>query len=579
MMERVAVYARVSTEDQRERQSIETQIEYAKHYCQREGCFIADLYFDDGVSGTIPFDNRQAGRRLLVDAREGKFKTLLVYKIDRIGRDNLVTHEAVYKLTKLGINIKSMTEVSDRSNPQGRFIFNLFANLAEWEKELIRERTIDGKYRKARSGKFQGGGIPCGYIVNKEKLLQINETSIPGFNLSPSEVVRQIFNWIGKEGMSTIAVAERLNALGIPSPKSSGREKGSVSGKWNCDRIRNIVINTVYMGNYVYGKSKSRHDNTREKVSIPVPPIVEEELWLKAQETLKRNRKFAKRNSKHQYLLRGLIKCNFCGHSYVGQARIVENQHYYRCLRRMGYWKKIYEECPGKGKTVRREWIEGVVWNEIKNWILNPVILEEVISEKLKGYEKENGNSFKRYSKLRDSIEKKKEEKTRILELYRRGTITMEDLDKQLKAIESEQKALLQMREELKSKMIEDLPHEELLKSFREQIEEYSGKLADGSIMFEDKRRIVEKFVKEVRVNMNGRKADCASLIETIPFRKEIEPISLEDAKIVTVYGRDKNTNDKRGLQEADNSANFADVIYHFPFPPKELGVIVNPVL
>jgi site-specific DNA recombinase len=474
-MERVAVYCRVSTEDQKERQSIETQIEYARMFCQKEGYLIFDFYCDDGVSGTVPFDQRDASRRLLEDARERKFKAILVFKINRIGRDNLITLEAVFKLTKLGIDIRSMTKVSDRSNPQGRFIFNLYANLAEWEKEQIRERTIEGKYRKARSGKFQGGGIPYGYLVNKEKLLQINEIPIPGFNLSPSDVVRQMFNWIGEEGMSTIAVGQRLNALGIPSPKSNGKEKESVSGKWNCDRIRNIVINTVYMGTYVYGKSKSRSDNVRETISIPVPPIVDEELWRKAQETLKRNRRFAKRNSKHEYLLRGLIKCNFCGHSYVGQARSDENQHYYRCLRRMGYWKKIYEECPGKGKTIRRDWIEGIVWNEIKNWILNPAILEEVISAKLKGYEKDKGNSFKTYGKLRDSVEKKKEEKTRILELYRRGTITMEDVEKQLEAIESEEKVLLQMGEELKSKMIENLPHEELLKSFRGEIEEYRG--------------------------------------------------------------------------------------------------------
>jgi predicted nucleic acid-binding Zn-ribbon protein len=132
--------------------------------------------------------------------------------------------------------------------------------------------------------------------------------------------------------------------------------------------------------------------------------------------------------------------------------------------------------------------------------------LEEVISAKLKGYEKDKGNSFKTYGKIRDSVEKKKEEKTRILELYRRGTITMEDVEKQLEAIESEEKVLLQKGEELKSKMIENLPHEELLKSFGGEIEEYRGKLEGDSITFEDKRRIIEKFVKEVRVNMNGRK-------------------------------------------------------------------------
>ncbi|MGE5445312.1 MAG: hypothetical protein ACM3SR_12050 [Ignavibacteriales bacterium] len=220
------------------------------------------------------------------------------------------------------------------------------------------------------------------------------------------------------------------------------------------------------------------------------------------------------------------------------------------------------------------------MWNEIKNWILNPVILEEIILEKLKEFEKEKGNSFKRYSKIRNSIEKKKEEKTRILELYRRGTITIEDAEKQLKAIESEEKALLQMGKEIKSKvMIEDLPREELLKSLREESDSYSGKIEDGSISFEDKRRIIERFVKEVRVNVNGRKADRPSLVETIPFRIDAEPISSKDASIVTIYFRDKNTNDERMLQEAINSVNFADVIYKFPFPPKELGVIVNGVL
>ncbi len=545
-MEKVAIYCRVSTEEQRERQSIETQIEHAKQYCQREGYLIADFYCDDGVSGTIPFEERGEGKRLFRDARQGNFNTVLVYKIDRIGRDNLVTLEAVFELNKLGVNVTSMTELSDRSNPQGRFIFNLFANIAEWEKEQIRERTIDGRYRKARSGKIPGGNIAYGYFVNGQKFLEINETLIPGLGLSPADIVRQIFRWIGNEGTSTIAVADRLNALGIPSSRRNRRNRELVSRKWKCDRIRKLVINTVYMGTYVYGKRKSRSDNTREKVLISVPPIIDEEIWLKAQETLKRNLKFAKRNSRNEYLLRGLIKCNFCGYGYVGQSPHRGNQHYYRCLSRMGYFKRAYGECTGKGKLVRRDWIEGVVWNEIKNWILNPVILEEVISEKLKEYEKEKGNSFKRYSKLRDSIEKKKDERARILELYRRGTIKMEDVDKQLQDMESEEKALLQMEEELKSKMIEDLPREELLKSFGKAIVEYGGKLADGSITFEDKRRIVEKFVKEVRVNMNGRKAGYPSLVETIPFRENAEPVSLTDASIVTIYSRDKNTKEGR---------------------------------
>ncbi|HEX3034729.1 MAG TPA: recombinase family protein [Thermodesulfobacteriota bacterium] len=574
-MEHVAVYCRVSTEEQRERQSIETQIEYAKQYCQREGYIIADFYSDNGVSGTIPFDERGAGNKLLLDAKEGKFKSVLVYKIDRIGRDNPVTLEAVFKLNELGVNIKSMTEISDRTNPQGRFLFNLFANLAEWEKEQIRERTIDGKYRKARSGKFPGGIVPYGYVINKEKLLEIDENPIPGYNLSPAYIARQIFNWIGNEGISTIETARKLNDLGVPATKSTGHI-ASVNGKWRHDRIRKMIISTAYIGSYTYGNRKSRRDNTREKVIIPIPAMIDRELWLKAQETLKRNRKFSDRNSKYEYLLRGLIKCNFCNHGYCG-FRKRGGPYYYRCYARLKHYKMIYGECTGRGKAVRGDWIESVVWNEIKNWVLNPVILEEIISAKLKEYEKEKGSAFKTYSRLKGSIEKKQQERTRILELYRKGVITMEDVQTQLEAVESEEKQLIQMAEEHKAKLVENLSHEELIKHFKEEMKVYRDKFESGPT-FKDKQRIVQAFIKEVRVNMNGRKAGRLTLAETIPFRNEIEPISLKDVKIVTVYSRSDSRNKEESLSP-DTNSNFADVIYRFPFPTKDLGVTVNSIL
>lgn len=80
-MEKVAVYCRVSTEEQRERQGIATQIEYAKQYCQREACLIADFYCDNGVSGTIPFDQRKASGRLLRMHGKGSLKLFLCIKL------------------------------------------------------------------------------------------------------------------------------------------------------------------------------------------------------------------------------------------------------------------------------------------------------------------------------------------------------------------------------------------------------------------------------------------------------------------------------------------------------------------
>src|SRR5829696_3698634 len=83
----VVLYLRVSTEEQRERQSIGTQREFGLRYCELHDEHLVDQYPDDGVSGTIPLDQRTEGARLLADARAGRFDIVLIYRLDRLGRD------------------------------------------------------------------------------------------------------------------------------------------------------------------------------------------------------------------------------------------------------------------------------------------------------------------------------------------------------------------------------------------------------------------------------------------------------------------------------------------------------------
>src|SRR5215212_9529273 len=88
--ERVALYLRVSSEEQRDRETIEIQREFLAQYCELYALDVAEVYADDGVSGTVPLHERPEGARLLRDAGEGKFGTVLVYKLDRLGRSLLV---------------------------------------------------------------------------------------------------------------------------------------------------------------------------------------------------------------------------------------------------------------------------------------------------------------------------------------------------------------------------------------------------------------------------------------------------------------------------------------------------------
>src|SRR3984957_7955209 len=99
----VALYLRVSTEEQRERQSTATQNDFALRYFSLHQLQIHQTYSDDGVSGTVPVELRPLGRRLLEDAQLHKFDQLLIFKLDRLGRDTRLILNTVAELEKHGV--------------------------------------------------------------------------------------------------------------------------------------------------------------------------------------------------------------------------------------------------------------------------------------------------------------------------------------------------------------------------------------------------------------------------------------------------------------------------------------------
>src|SRR5215207_6234968 len=115
--ERVALYLRVSSEEQRDRETIEIQRDFLKEYCRLYGLEVVDTYADDGISGTIPLHERPEGKRLLQDAKEGQFGAVLVYKLDRLGRSLLVIVDAHDRLQAAGVALRSATEPIDTSTP------------------------------------------------------------------------------------------------------------------------------------------------------------------------------------------------------------------------------------------------------------------------------------------------------------------------------------------------------------------------------------------------------------------------------------------------------------------------------
>lgn len=425
-----AIYVRVSTEDQAERGTIESQIEYADKYCDLNKIKVVKIYKDDGITGTLPLQERPAGAELLQDAKNKLFNTLLVYKLDRLGRVTRVILNAIYDLEQYNIKLKSMTEPFDTSDASGRFLLTILAGVADLERSNILDRMWLGSNRAAKEGKWLGGIVPYGYFKNADKYLEINETKIDGIDMSEADVIRLIFKLAVTEGLSTVKIATHLNSLNIPpsyvlrSSPSSARRKKATAGKWLPGRIGNMLRSSTYMGIHQYGK---RTNKNREIIERKVPAIISEDDWRKAQSVLTDNQIKSMRNTKNIYLLRGLIVCENCGRRYHGT--VSKGAAYYTCAGRKGYKLNKDKKCIAKSITM--SWLDDAVWEDCMKYINNPELALKNIEEM-----QSNINSHEEEKNLLDAkINDKKVEKERILALYRTGVINMNDITGQLSKI------------------------------------------------------------------------------------------------------------------------------------------------
>lgn len=147
---------------------------------------------------------------------QGKFDVLVFYKVDRLARSLRNFLNIVDFFEDIGVGLRSMTETFDTTTPMGRFAVQMMAAVAELERGTIMERMAMGRARVAAQGRWTGGPVPYGYILDAEGQLIPNWTVRDGYTFSEAEVVQRIFREIGDEGRSGIAVAARLNAEGVP---------------------------------------------------------------------------------------------------------------------------------------------------------------------------------------------------------------------------------------------------------------------------------------------------------------------------------------------------------------------------
>ena len=374
---RAAIYARVSdkSQDGEDKTSISEQTGDMEAYCESKGLTITARYQEVGRGWS---KKRPEFQRMLADARRGRFDTIVCWKSDRLSRGMYPAAALMEVVEAHQIRLEAVLDAIDMKT------FGLMAAIGKIELDNFRERSTMGKRGTAKQGRVPTGGVPYGYRIGDDGRFEVVEEQ--------AEVVRRIFRMYVDEKMGSYSIAIRLTDEGVPTQ----------TGKmlWLQSRVHHILRNATYTGTWVYGRY--RHVSTEDGmkvydqpkdtwIEIPVPQVVDDETWKRAQKLKKQRGTKAKRNTKVVYLLQHLLKCGECGRNFHARASwtttsvrkgkaytydLSTPRRYYMC----NGMQSMRLRCREK-PYIRAEQLEEPIWREVKRVLQNPDLIVAGIAD------------------------------------------------------------------------------------------------------------------------------------------------------------------------------------------------------
>jgi site-specific DNA recombinase len=503
----VATYERVSSDDQRERETIKTQTDTLDRRLAAEPDIeIIERFADDGVSGTKPLAERPGGRALLAAAEAGSFDELWLYALDRLGR-NLADMAAMGRRLE-GLKVTVVTLREGRLTP---FMFDLFSMLAQNEHRVFHERTADGINRAAKEARYTGGVVALGYRVEGVKGTgrPVPDESLLWADLTAADVIRNIYAWIAIEHWSCRRVAAELNALGIPTAcarEGTGVRARKTQNIWRAGLIVNMVKNPVYKGELSYGRRTKYPD--REVIVGAIEGLVSPALWDEAQAGLARNRRCTK-NTRRVYLHKGAMTCGICGLTYVGSW--YRDVGWYRCGGQLLERGPLLGRCPGT--AVRTDAIETGIWADVEAWLRNPGDLLDELDGKA---EREAAGAIAEVESitLTRALKSLDEQQARAVSMVVKGLVPESTLRTELDRIAAERTELRARVAALQAPRAEVVPQEvyDLLAEVRARL--------DAGLTPEQRQEIVRLLASVVirtDVPAEGRKTAVAVITYRFP--------------------------------------------------------------
>jgi len=362
---RCAVYTRKSTEEglEQEFNSLDAQREAGESFIasqKSEGWVcLPDRYDDGGFTGGNM--ERPALKRLMADIDAGRVDCVVVYKVDRLSRSLLDFTQIMEALEKRGVSFVSVTQQFNTTSSMGRLTLNILLSFAQFEREIISERTRDKIAAARRKGKWSGGRPILGYdvapgggrlVVNEEEAARVRATY---------EVYL--------DRQSLIETIKELDARGWTNKRITKKGRESGGAPFNKHSLYSLLTNVLYIGRLTY--KDEVHDGEH-------PAIVDEDMFRRAGQILKRNGATGGRHVRNRFgaILKGLINCVPCNCAMVPTHATKKDRRYryYVCVNAQ---KRGWHTCPSK--SIPAGEIEKFVIDQVRGIGRDPSLLVETL--------------------------------------------------------------------------------------------------------------------------------------------------------------------------------------------------------
>ncbi len=456
---RTALYARVSTERQERYQTIDSQLAVLRAWAATSGHDLAEehVFRDEGYSGSR-LD--RPGLDALRDAvRDGAVQLAAVLTPDRLARKYAYQVLLLEEFRRAGVEVAFLQHpISD--DPNDQLLLQIQGAIAEYERAVLGERFRRGKLQRARDGHYQGGRAPYGYRYVPR------QDTVPGHLVvdeQEAELVRTLYGWLTDERMTIRQILKRLN-FGPHHPRSGRRP-------WSPSLVHHVLADPVYTGTayanrYSFvpprkprrlrgprtGEATCRQLKPREQwIAIPVPAIIDAQIWDRAQSQLARNAVLSFRNnSKHSYLLRCLLTCESCGLAMFGRTYGVTTgqpeRRYYRCHGKDCILTARPTACPSR--SVSAEPIETAVWNHVAGLLADPEQLLAQFDHLAATAEAGTARDQAAEQQLRARVDRVTRADKRLLDAYQAGAVSLAELSERRQHLAEERQALERQQEE-----------------------------------------------------------------------------------------------------------------------------------